>query len=113
MTSRPTNVPTLPPSTGLVTAPQTPASLSPVRSNSNGSQANQLSVGPPSIPPPGGQVTSHPPPTILLKNTPADDLDFASDLNFEPAAIIDGQGPNQDDLDVSDDLVVTFVVIQR
>ena len=108
MTSRPTNVPTLPPATGIVTAPQTPASLSPVRSNSNGSQqtiTNQLSVGPPSIPPPGAQLLSQAPPTpVALNNknpTPPDDLDFASDLNFEPSSIIDGQGPNQDDLDVS------------
>ena len=101
-------------STGIVTAPQTPASLSPVRSNSNGSQpasvttTTSITNQTPNLPVPLSSTAapvnpSVAPTSVTSKNcvpTSADDLDFAADLNFDPTPI-EGQGPNQDDLDVS------------
>ena len=95
------------PSTG--NAPQTPSSLSPVRSSSSSSQSLvRTTTGGPASNGMGAvctmasdncnannnKLSSQP-----AHNTVADSLN--NDLNFDPAAIIDGDGPGQEGLDVS------------
>lgn len=100
------------PSTG--NAPQTPSSLSPVRSSSSSSQSLVRTSGTT-----GGGATSNGMGAVCttagdncsannnklssqpqpVHNTAADSLN--NDLNFDPAAIIDGDGPGQEGLDVS------------
>ena len=96
------------PSTG--NAPQTPSSLSPVRSSSSSSQSLvRTTTGGPASNGMGAvgatagdncnannnKLSSQP-----AHNTVADSLN--NDLNFDPAAIIDGDGPGQEGLDVSE-----------
>ena len=58
--------------------------------------------GPPSVPPPtsSGQsaITSS---ADSMKSGPATTVDLPSDLNFDPAAVIDGEAQGQEGLNVS------------
>lgn len=58
--------------------------------------------GPPSVPPPSQEPTgSHNASGNTSTNINTDTAEIPSDLNFDPAAVIDGEGTGQEALNVS------------